>query len=596
MPVSPQDFALWSDLTGNPYPRTPAERMALAPTVYDFNRNLGRSGGINMNPLQRALDVVGKTALAAGALAGAAYIGHKYSGNLEVDNEPGLMEVTPDPWGEPTSPSPLTQGSQTRSKTSDHFNQALNTNQTELTQALAGKSPTEPTANVLEQEPINQSEAISSSQHFSPGNEIEQLNAAAVPETRVRDRADELISEYMGNVDLEQRQKTRIGKSVDEYQAGVAGKGERVLKEVLKEGLKEGITPIGSSRAEAVEAFRRGKVNELITGQNVEPESNVGAEAAEPAAVFVDVEPSPQMRVSSTVTPIAVMSQPSGTTQASAGMGPSSKEIMEVDANLAKALTNKSQEERVGIRNQLLAKKYGTSAAEAEPSIVTAPTGPVRVAREGRITPNEFLSVMSQQEGPLASYSIDPSRGRVVPKLAFYPGGEIEVTQHTKGGPVDYAYATADPYRLAVSDYAEEGFPAGMGSIGGVVAARNLGHQMGLQKSVESGGTIRQKRQPLYAGLMSDADIMAAGMDKSRTVKAKQTAEQAERHFETKNVMGNIENKYPQPAMSPEEKSKLREERQIRSLAPPVNRTGGFAGSPEATDFLRAAKQALIAR
>jgi hypothetical protein len=553
--------------------------MALAPTVYDFNRNLGRSGGINMNPLQRALDVVGKTALAAGALAGAAYIGHKYSGNLEVDNEPGLMEVTPDPWGEPTSPSPLTQGSQTRSKTSDHFNQVLNTNQTELTQALTGKSPTEPTANVLEQEPINQSEAISSSQHFSPGNEIEQLNAAAVPETRVRDRADELISEYMGNVDLEQRQKTRIGKSVDEYQAGVAGKGERVFKEILKEGRKEGITPIGSSRAEAVEAFRRGKVNELVTRQNVEPELNVGAEAAKPAAVFVDVEPSPQMRVSSTVTPIAAMSQPSGTTQASAGMGPSSKEIMEVDANLAKALTNKSQEERVGIRNQLLAKKYGTSAAEAEPSIVTAPTGPVRVAREGRITPNEFLSAMSQQEGPLASYSIDPSRSKAVSGLAFYPGGEIGVQMgKRKGGPTEYAYATADPYRLALSDYAEEGFPEGMGNIGGVVADKALAHQMGLQKAVERGGTIRQQRQPLYAGLMSDADIMAAGMGKSGTAKAK-AAEQAERHFETKNIMEELE------------------QRALRREAPGGSKAvGGFAGSPEATDFLRAAKQALIAR
>ena len=580
MPVSPQDFALWSNLTGNPYPRTPAERMALAPTVYDFNRNLGRSGGINMNPLQRALDVVGKTALAAGALAGAAYIGHKYGGNLEVDNEPGLMEATPDPWGEPTSPSPLTQGSQTRSKTSDHFNQSLNTNQTELTQALAGKSPTEPTANVIEQAPINQSEAISSSQHFSPGNEIEQLNAAAVPETRVRDRADELISEYMGNVDLEQRQKTRIGKSVDEYQAGVAGKGERVLKQVLKEGREEGVSPIGSSRAEAVEAFRRGKVNELMAGQNVEPELIVGAEAAGPSTVLVDVEPSPQMRVSSTVTPIAAMSQPSATTQASAGMGPSSKEIMEVDANLAKALTNKSQEERVGIRNQLLAKKYGSSATEAEPSIVTAPTGPVRVAREGRITTNEFLSVMSQQEGPLASYSIDPSRSKAVSGLAFYPGGEIGVQMgKRKGGPTEYAYATADPYRLALSDYAEEGFPAGMGNIGGVVADKALAHQMGLQKAVERGGTIRQQRQPLYAGLMSDADIMAAGMDKSRTAKAKQTAEQAERHFETKNIMEELE------------------QRALRREAPGGSKAiGGFAGSPEATDFLRAAKQALISR
>ena len=78
MPVSPQDFALWSNLTGNPYPETPAERMALAPEVYQFNKNLARRGGTGMSPLRRAVDVIGKTALAAGALAGAAYFGKEY--------------------------------------------------------------------------------------------------------------------------------------------------------------------------------------------------------------------------------------------------------------------------------------------------------------------------------------------------------------------------------------------------------------------------------------------------------------------------------------------------------------------------------------
>ena len=55
MPVSPQDFALWSDLTGNPYPQTPAERMALAPHVYDYTRNLGRRGGPTMGPVRLSL-------------------------------------------------------------------------------------------------------------------------------------------------------------------------------------------------------------------------------------------------------------------------------------------------------------------------------------------------------------------------------------------------------------------------------------------------------------------------------------------------------------------------------------------------------------
>jgi len=44
MPVSPQDFALWASVTGNNYPETASERMALAPHVHNFVRNFGKSG------------------------------------------------------------------------------------------------------------------------------------------------------------------------------------------------------------------------------------------------------------------------------------------------------------------------------------------------------------------------------------------------------------------------------------------------------------------------------------------------------------------------------------------------------------------------
>lgn len=75
MPVSPQDFALWSRMTGNPYPQSPAERMALAPEVYSYTRNIGRS---QSNPLGEAIGNFGKIALAGGLLAGAALLGGKY--------------------------------------------------------------------------------------------------------------------------------------------------------------------------------------------------------------------------------------------------------------------------------------------------------------------------------------------------------------------------------------------------------------------------------------------------------------------------------------------------------------------------------------
>ena len=41
MSVSPADFALYSRVTGTPIPRTPAERMRLAPGVQNFIRQQG---------------------------------------------------------------------------------------------------------------------------------------------------------------------------------------------------------------------------------------------------------------------------------------------------------------------------------------------------------------------------------------------------------------------------------------------------------------------------------------------------------------------------------------------------------------------------
>lgn len=44
MPVSPADFALWARATGNKYPETAEEKLAAAPHAYEYARNLGKSG------------------------------------------------------------------------------------------------------------------------------------------------------------------------------------------------------------------------------------------------------------------------------------------------------------------------------------------------------------------------------------------------------------------------------------------------------------------------------------------------------------------------------------------------------------------------
>ena len=46
MPVSPQDFELYSRMTGTPMPMDASQRMQMAPAVYDFTRNFARKPNI----------------------------------------------------------------------------------------------------------------------------------------------------------------------------------------------------------------------------------------------------------------------------------------------------------------------------------------------------------------------------------------------------------------------------------------------------------------------------------------------------------------------------------------------------------------------
>lgn len=126
MSATPQDFYTWSQLTGNPVPRTAQERMVLAPHVRSFVQNIGRQGGYvpqQQGGLRRAADVIGKTALAAGGLTLAALAGKHYAErglreapDVDVYDEgvssannggftPGGGETTPD-MGGPTPIAP----------------------------------------------------------------------------------------------------------------------------------------------------------------------------------------------------------------------------------------------------------------------------------------------------------------------------------------------------------------------------------------------------------------------------------------------------------------------------------------------------------
>jgi hypothetical protein len=598
MPVSPQDFALWSDLTGNPYPQTPAERMALAPQVYQFTRSIGRRGGPAMSPVRQAVDVVGKAALAAGALAGAAYLGGKYLagesggsfGKLGLDDEPEVENVVV-PQVDPSSQVVRASGDITPPTTSQRFGQPLISGQTEVDQAARGQSPQKPTTVPSEAKPATQSEVITSSQTFSPGNEAEQLigqGSAQAAEAFRKSAAYTLMKKnYPGLQDIEsptdpasyetasptQAAETqtppilmtgvqpspqmRVAKNVETVEespieamstpatvdvgTALRNKGlslssdESGVRVVGKHGNEFYLNHPYSSHPKA--GIRQTALQEeqtartLLASAGVSPEQAKDYWSTKINALQTGFEPTQQVTTPATA-PVTEAVGPAS--------GPTMKEIQELDQQLA--ITHgarASVSQRQMMRNQILKDRYtqGTGVAVSAPTeqqnvIETVSPGPYRVAKEGRITPNQYLSDVSQKLGALASYQVSPESSKDVTNVTFYPGGEVGVTMPSKKyGEKEYAFATSDPYRLALSDYAEEGFPSGMGSIAGTVAPKNVAHQLGLQKTVTPGGAIAAN-QPEYSGLMDDPQIAKKLRSRSENVRG-----QAQYHADTKAVM-----------------------------------------------------------
>jgi len=527
MPVSPQDYALWSNITGNPYPQTPAERMALAPAVYSFTRDINQ-GRQPPGAIRRAVDVIGKTALAAGAVAGAVYLAKNF-GSLELDDEPHIGPI-PQPQGYAPASADITP-----TTTADRYGQDVVPHQTTVAQALRGTSPGKPTVVDSEEKPATQSHVISTSQTFGPGSEIDQLATSSVPHSPVRDRADDLVAEYLSGVAAEQRAQKRIAQSVAEYGAMVEEKATPYLRAVLKEGREEGISPVGRSSVAAVERFRSTPAYTAMmqaAGASMEPEELVGAPGVTPT--FTEVRVTPQTRIAAPAATPAPAPAPAPVPVREVVTAPVPAAFSTPPIRSAEGAELEKLSRLSGIPVEVL--RQASLKTQAPKEIVTSQPDTIRVSKPAKVRANEFLSAMSQEKGPLASYEISPERSKAISGLTFYPGGELGVEMKNRGKPVEYAYATADPYRLAMRDYADAGFPDEMGNIAGIAANNALAHQLGLQKAVERGGTVREKRQPIYTGLMSEADIVTAGMGKNARAK-----EQAERHFETRQIMEGLE-------------------------------------------------------
>jgi len=378
MSVSPQDFALWSQMTGRPYPQSPAERMALAPEVYSYTRSIGRQGGPTMGPVRRTVDVIGKAALAAGALAGAGYLASKYGdgfSNLALDTEPEVYSpesrYTPDV----TSVTAQTSGDITPQPTSDNYNQDVVSNQTEFVQNLKGLSSQKPTQVSSETKPATQSEVITTSQSFRPGAEEEdQLIGSAVEKANAFRQSKMYETMQRAYPGLRDTDVEMLGGSEAAPVAVVAPAGVVQPKTRSIETQPKVADLLGAQLQEAAQSDAR-----LYRGAG----QHVGA-MKQKLNELKGMQPTP-------------------------ARGPSQDEIRELDSTLIRSHGNLNRIQREDLRNQLLDKKYGEQAAPAYVATGETVSTGMQVG-----APKEFLHSKVQevkQRANLTKYGYDPEQG-----------------------------------------------------------------------------------------------------------------------------------------------------------------------------------------
>jgi hypothetical protein len=377
MSVSPQDFALWSQMTGRPYPQSPAERMALAPEVYSYTRSIGRQGGPTMGPVRRTVDVIGKAALAAGALAGAGYLASKYGdgfSNLALDTEPEVYSpesrYTPDV----TSVTAQTSGDITPQPTSDNYNQDVVSNQTALVQDLKGLSSQKPTQVSSETKPATQSEVITTSQSFRPGAEEDQLIGSAVEKANAFRQSKMYETMQRAYPGLRDTDVEMLGGSEAAPVAVVAPAGVVQPKTRSIETQPKVADLLGAQLQEAAQSDAR-----LYRGAG----QHVGA-MKQKLNELKEMQPTP-------------------------ARGPSQDEIRELDSTLIRSHGNLNRIQREDLRNQLLDKKYGEQAAPAYVATGETVSTGMQVG-----APKEFLHSKVQevkQRANLTKYGYDPEQG-----------------------------------------------------------------------------------------------------------------------------------------------------------------------------------------
>lgn len=366
MSATPQDFSIWSRMTGNPYPSTPEERMYLAPHVRSFVQNIGRQGAYPVQQesgIKRAVKAVGKTALAAGLLVGGVMAAHHY---LKDDDGGGGGGSTPPPPG----------GGHDIADNLENIHSTAS-------DVLKGKSLAHPLEERGEK-PRLTGTVMTKLPLLLPAQNPEAAESNIQAGTPFETPAQDIIAQEIPAPALAADEPTSY-----KGQEAAAFRKSQVYKLRQKQAGASPEQLIGQTAPSAVEAFRQtpgylaevpqviknsGDVTPPTTadryGQDIVPTEIRVRQVAKGAAPGSVARESLRTKPVTESEHLATSQTSAPSVQTLATPGPSHQEIRELDEILTKAHGwTHSREQRDMMRNEILSKKYGAqSEAKYEPS------------------------------------------------------------------------------------------------------------------------------------------------------------------------------------------------------------------------------------
>ena len=290
MPLSPTDFYAYSRATGAPVAETPEERARQAPDVYAFRQAQLQGpqqfdqGGFNV------LDALGKTALAAGALAGGfglyrglrgKGLGKAVEGTVESRAAARAAQVakkTPEvqqtlqkvsaAGPAPSSPPPqrvvaqaaaepkpnlgvqitnLNTPTRVSAPLADPWQDALKTNVVPTETRSAAPVPKQPLANEFLYSQIGKILGDAPNEDIVAISKLRPFSQSQLATPSGLDAGDRFIEEYAPEYEKlvrgQARQDADVARRVRAHQMQVQGKAERILADIKQEALAESKAP-----------------------------------------------------------------------------------------------------------------------------------------------------------------------------------------------------------------------------------------------------------------------------------------------------------------------------------------------------------------